>query len=86
DGDYFRDDSLRTHYKKASKAGGLNKALTPYQMRHGFNDRLRRFGVPVELRQALMGHLSSEVNMNYTDVDPMELRDHMEDLNGAFAL
>jgi integrase len=75
EGGYFTDDSLRTHYKGASKEAGLKRDITPYMMRHGFNDRLRQLGVPSELRQALMGHLSEDVNLNYTDVDPRELHD-----------
>lgn len=78
-GDYATADSLRTHYTGASDEGGLSTSITPYQMRHWRNDFLRRQGMPSEVRQALLGHIEKETNLNYADVKAEEARKWFDD-------
>ena len=78
-GTYATTDSLRNHYTGASSEGCLSPSITPYQMRHWRNDFLRRQGMPSEIRQALLGHIEEETNLNYVDVKAEEARKWFDD-------
>lgn len=62
------------------KAGRTRNALSFHCLRHSFNSGLANAGVPVEIRQALAGHASAEMNMNYTHRELAPLREAMKTL------
>ena len=86
DGSHLTADILRDHFKKACQKGckalsddlDVEGYVTPYQLRHWRNDQLRKRGVPVELRSAVIGH-DKEINPRYTDVETDELIEYLED-------
>ncbi|MGM0554963.1 MAG: tyrosine-type recombinase/integrase [Myxococcota bacterium] len=79
-GDYMTDDSLRSHYLHASQTAEIDPPITPHMVRHSLNDLLRKRGVPVSVRRTLLGHLSDEINQNYTQVSPREAVAPVEEL------
>jgi len=64
------------------KAGRTRNALSFHCLRHSFNSALANAGVPVEIRQALAGHASAEMNMNYTHRELAPLQEAMKSLPG----
>jgi integrase len=56
------------------KKGRSRKTLSFHCQRHTFISSLANAGVGVELRQALAGHASAEMNLNYTHRDADSLR------------
>jgi len=68
--------------KAEGKAGRTRNALSFHCLRHSFNSALANAGVPVEIRQALAGHASAEMNMNYTHREVESLRDAMGKIPG----
>jgi integrase len=68
--------------KAEGKAGRTRNALSFHCLRHSFNSALANAGVPVEIRQALAGHASAEMNMNYTHREVESLRGAMKKLPG----
>ncbi len=67
------------------KAGRTRNALSFHCLRHSFNSALANAGVSVEIRQALAGHASAEMNMNYTHRELAPLREAMKSLPGLKA-
>jgi integrase len=74
-------DSLRNHYRAAVEVSDLDRNVTPHMMRHTFNDKLRREGVPEELRMKFVGHHSSEVNQNYTNITADKCKSELNSLD-----
>jgi len=66
------------------KAGRKRKALSFHCLRHTFISTLANAGIGVELRQALAGHASAEMNLNYTHRDAESLRGAVEMIPGLF--
>lgn len=62
------------------EAGRTRNALSFHCLRHSFNSALANAGVPVEIRQALAGHASAEMNMNYTHRELAPLQEAMKTL------
>jgi integrase len=68
------------------EAGRTRNALSFHCLRHSCNSALANAGVSVEIRQALIGHASMEMNLNYTHREVESLREAMgkiPGLNGA---
>jgi integrase len=63
-------------------AGRTRNALSFHCLRHTFNSALANADVPVEIRQALSGHASAEMNMNYTHREVESLRPVMKKIPG----
>ena len=81
DGSYYTDDQIRSYYKRAcSKAKKMKGSITPHQLRHWFNDQLRKAGVSSEVREAMLGHADAETNAGYTSVKALEGRSVINDL------
>jgi integrase len=78
--EYLTDQQIRKYYKRASDDGKLSEKFTPQMSRHTFNDRLRRDGVPSEVREAILGHADGKINRNYTNPKAMEGREAVEAL------
>lgn len=65
---------FKTSWNASIEAAGLSgEGLTPYSMRHTFNNWLIRAGVEKEHREALMGHTDESTNAIYSDVPQEEL-------------
>ena len=79
-GKYATAKQIRKRYARACRASEMNIKVTPHMIRHTCNDRMRRAGVPIEIRQVLLAHADAETNKRYTDVDPLEARAY---LNGS---
>ena len=62
------------------EAGRTRNALSFHCLRHSFNSALANAGVPVEIRQALAGHASAEMNETYTHRELASLREAMKRL------
>lgn len=67
------------------KAGRTRNALSFHCLRHSFNSALANAGVSVEIRQALAGHASAEMNLNYTHRELAPLQEAMKRLPGLKA-
>jgi integrase len=68
--------------KPKGKAGKTRNALSFHCLRHSFISGLANAGIGVEMRQALAGHASAEVNMIYTHREIAPLREAMKSLPG----
>ena len=68
--------------KPKGKAGRTRNALSFHCLRHTFNSALANAGVSVEIRLALVGHASPEMNMNYTHRELAPLQEAMKSLPG----
>lgn len=79
-GSYLTDNQVRNYYNHACSKAKMNESVTPHQIRHTFNDRLRRDGVPSEVREAILGHADGKINRNYTNPKAMEGREAVEAL------
>ena len=64
------------------KAGRTRNALSFHCLRHSFISGLANAGIGVEMRQALAGQSSAEVNMIYTHREIAPLREAMKSLPG----
>lgn len=72
---------IKGHTEAATgKAGRTRNALSFHCLRHSFNSALANAGVSVEIRQALAGHASAEMNMQYTHRELAPLREAMKKL------
>lgn len=69
--------------KAAGKKGRTRNALSFHCLRHTFNSALANAGVSVEIRQALSGHASAEMNLNYTHREVESLREAMGKIPGV---
>ncbi len=68
--------------KPKGKAGKTRNALSFHCLRHSFVSGLANAGVGVEMRQALAGHASAEMNLKYTHREIESLREAMKDFPG----
>jgi integrase len=64
------------------EAGRTRNALSFHCLRHSFNSALANAGVSVEIRQALAGHASAEMNETYTHRELGPLQEAMRKLPG----
>ena len=64
------------------EAGRTRNALSFHCLRHSFISGLANAGIGVEMRQALAGQSSAEVNMIYTHLEIAPLREAMKSLPG----
>lgn len=76
----FPSNKLWSWYKKASDRAGLDEIVSPHMIRHSLNDYLRSAGVSIEVRKAILGHASDEVNKTYTEPQAEEARGGLETL------
>jgi len=60
--------TIQRRLKRAVRAVGLNRALTPHILRHSFATELVRRGVDVRLIQRLLGHRWLSTTMKYLHV------------------
>lgn len=81
DGRPFPSNRLWGWYKRASDRAGLDEVVSPHMIRHSLNDFLRSNGVSIEVRKAILGHSSDEVNRRYTQPRAEEARDGLEKLS-----
>jgi integrase len=61
--------------REASGAGRTSVSLSFHSLRHSFNSALANAGVAQDIRQALTGYASAEINERYTHRDVAPLRD-----------
>ena len=61
--------------REASGAGRTSVSLSFHSLRHIFNSALANAGVAQDVRQALTGHASAEMNERYTHRDTARLRE-----------
>jgi integrase len=64
------------------EAGRKRKALSFHSLRHSFVSTLANAGIGVELRQALAGHASAEMNLSYTLREVASLRGAVKKIPG----
>jgi integrase/recombinase XerD len=81
DGSYLTDHQVRDYYARASKSAKLKRNVTPHMIRHTVNDRLRKDGVPADVRQKILGHADAQTNANYTAPKSSEGREAMRSLS-----
>ena len=55
--------------RQATGAGKSQSSLSFHSLRHSFNSALANAGVPVDIRQELIGHSSLEMNKLYMHPD-----------------
>jgi integrase len=77
DREYITSRQIRRQYVAASKDAGIDPAVTPHQLRHSLNSWLRSRGIDKGARMAQLGHLSEDVNDDYTNPRSSEILEVM---------
>jgi len=80
-GRQYNGSSVRNFLRKACKAAGITKAVTPHTLRHSYATHMLENGVDVRHIQELLGHSKPETTMIYTHVaqkDLMQIRNPLD--------
>ena len=72
-GGQYSPNSVRAILKRACKAAGINRKVTPHMLRHSFATHLTEQGVSIRVIQELLGHSKLETTMIYTHVARKDL-------------
>ena len=65
---HIYDQTFQRAFKRAAKATGLTKPLSPQALRHSFATNLRQSGYDIRKAQGLPGHSDVATTMIYTHV------------------
>jgi site-specific recombinase XerD len=79
------EQSLRHAFNQARDSLGINKAITPHSLRHGFATHLLENGVDIRIVQMLLGHASLSSTEIYTHLTTPMCNDLRNRLNRMFA-
>jgi integrase len=71
--------SWNTAWRNLRKAAGLGK-LRFHDLRHTFISRMAELGVPLQVTQATVGHMSDAITRHYTHISNSVARDAVEKL------
>lgn len=78
DGSPWTPRGLWEHYRRASERAGIGETISPHRIRHSLNDLLRQHEVGIDVRRAILGHASDDINRGYTDPRGSEALDGLE--------
>jgi integrase len=74
----MRPDAVGALTAAAGQRAGLQRRVTPHQLRHAFGSNLADSGSAIDEIQDLMGHASMSSSQVYLHPDPARLRDAIE--------
>jgi integrase len=80
--------SIRTAWRTLRRDAGLDERVTPYSIRHTMARELRRRKVPLEQRQAFLGHLprgAARTTAIYAPDEPEYLNDAVEAIDAIMS-
>jgi integrase len=78
----MRPDAVNELMTACSRRAGLDRVITPHQLRHAFGSNVADAGGGIDEIAALLGHASVASSQVYVHPDPARLRDAVERVGG----
>lgn len=69
----YSTSSIRKILKRACKAAGIQKKVTPHTLRHSYATHMLELGVDIRYIQAMLGHRRPETTMIYTHISSQKI-------------